>query len=101
MAKVNEKVKDKVNQKISEPRKYKILMYNDEVTTMDFVVHLLMHVFNKNKAVAHELMMTIHQKGSALVGVYSYDVAQTKMQLAKEMIAHSGFPLVIKCLIDK
>ena len=49
MAKVNEKVKDKVNQKISEPRKYKILMYNDEVTTMDFVVHLLMHVFNKNK----------------------------------------------------
>ena len=101
MAKVNEKVKDKVNQKISEPRKYKILMYNDEVTTMDFVVHLLMHVFNKNKAVAYELMMTIHQTGSALVGVYSYDVAQTKMQLAKEMIAHSGFPLVIKCLIDK
>ena len=46
-------------------------------------------------------MMTIHQKGSALVGVYSYDVAQTKMQQAKEMIAHSGFPLVIKCLIDK
>ena len=69
MAKVNEKVKDKVNQKISEPRKYKILMYNDEVTTMDFVVHLLMHVFNKNKAVAYELMMSIHQKGSALVGV--------------------------------
>ena len=84
MAKVNEKVKDKVNQKISEPRKYKILMYNDEVTTMDFVVHLLMHVFNKNKTVAYELMMTIHQ-----------------MQQAKEMIEHSGFPLVIKCLIDK
>ena len=41
MAKVNEKVKDKVNQKISEPRKYKILMYNDEVTTMDFVVHFI------------------------------------------------------------
>lgn len=50
MAKVNEKVKDKVNQKISEPRKYKILMYNDEVTTMDFVVHLLMHVFNKKQS---------------------------------------------------
>ena len=66
MAKVNEKVKDKVNQKISEPRKYKILMYNDEVTTMDFVVHLLMHVFNKNKAVAYELMMTIHQKAVPL-----------------------------------
>ena len=50
---------------------------------MDFVVHLLMHVFNKNKAVAYELMMTIHQKGSALVGVYSYDVAQTKNATGK------------------
>lgn len=79
--------------KYKKPRLYKVIMYNDNVTTMDFVVMVLQTVFNKQKDVAEEMMMHIHKNGQCVVGVYTFDVARTKVSRTKMMAIKAGFPL--------
>lgn len=75
------------------PRMYAVTLYNDEITTMDFVVELLVKVFRKNTAQASVIMMQVHQDGKGVAGVYTYDIAVTKKMQADRMSAEKGFPL--------
>ena len=72
---------------------YKVTMHNDNVTTMDFVIKVLIEIFHKNADDAEKLMMKIHLEGSAVVGVYTYDIARTKVRTVTLMAKEKGFPL--------
>jgi ATP-dependent Clp protease adaptor protein ClpS len=82
---------------LREPRRYKVIIHNDDFTTMDFVVMVLMTVFHKSQAEAEQLMLQVHHSDQAVVGIYSYDVAQSKIQRATMMAREEGFPLRLTC----
>ena len=84
------KQKDKV--KIKKPRNYKVVMYNDDYTTMEFVINILVSVFNKKLMEAEKIMLDVHEKGKGIAGVYSYDIAITKVSTAMAMAKEKGFP---------
>jgi ATP-dependent Clp protease adaptor protein ClpS len=79
---------------IVEPTKYKVLLHNDDYTTIDFVVEILVSVFHKNVTQAEEIMMNVHTKGRAVCGVYTYEIAETKVYQVKELAKSNGFPLL-------
>lgn len=78
---------------LREPQRYKVTIHNDDFTTMDFVVKILTTVFFKSKAEAEALMLAVHHSDKAVVGIYSYDVAVSKIQKATRMAREEGFPL--------
>ena len=83
----------KVRQDVLEPSMYAVILFNDEITTMDFVVALLVKIFNKQPAEASSVMMDIHQKGQGVAGVYTYDIAVTKKAQSEQLAIQQGFPL--------
>lgn len=83
---------------LREPRRFKVVIHNDDFTTMDFVVLVLKTVFYKSEAESEQLMLFVHQKGAAVVGIYSYDMARTKVQKATDMARREGFPLRLSVL---
>jgi len=84
------KQKDKV--KIKKPKNYKVVMYNDDYTTMEFVINILVSVFNKKLMEAEKIMLDVHEKGKGLAGIYSHDIAITKVSTAMTMAKEKGFP---------
>jgi ATP-dependent Clp protease adaptor protein ClpS len=78
---------------LKEPKKYKVYLLNDDYTTMDFVVEILMDVFHKSYAEAVDLMLTIHKKGKGLCGVYTYEIAETKVDEVHRRARANEFPL--------
>ncbi len=78
---------------LREPRRFKVTIYNDDFTTMEFVVQVLTAIFFKSPAEAEALMLKVHQSQSAVVGIYSFDVARSKVQKATRMARNEGFPL--------
>ncbi|MFU2359898.1 MAG: ATP-dependent Clp protease adaptor ClpS [Bacteroidales bacterium] len=97
MANEQTSVRDRVRSDLKEPRRYKVIIFNDDFTTMDFVVKVLTSVFFKSQPEAEVLMLDVHRKGSAVVGVYSYDVARSKVRKATAMARDEGFPLRLEC----
>lgn len=97
MAKEQSSVRERQRTDLREPRRYKVIIHNDDFTTMDFVVMVLMTVFHKNQAEAEQLMLQVHHSDQAVVGIYSYDVAQSKIQRATMMAREEGFPLRLTC----
>ena len=93
MAKEQTKVKNRTRVKTKEPKNYAVIMHNDEVTTMDFVVEVLKNIFFKTPDQAHDLMMEVHTQGSAVVGVYTYDIAVSKALKTMRIAAGNNFPL--------
>lgn len=81
---------------IKEPGKFKVIVCNDDVTTMEFVVIMLMTVFRYDKSRAIDLTVSIHQKGSAIAGIFPYEIAEQKTIDATNMARLQGFPLIIK-----
>lgn len=80
---------------IREPRKWAVIFWNDDFTTMEFVVKVLNDVFFKELHEAEEIMMKVHREGQAVVGVYTYDIAVSRTRIANEMARKAGFPLKI------
>ena len=80
---------------IREPHKWAVIFWNDDFTTMEFVVKVLTEVFLKTSEEAERLMLKVHEEGQAVVGQYSYDVAVSRTQWAIGMACDSGFPLKI------
>ena len=78
---------------LREPRRYKVTIYNDDFTTMEFVVDVLMQVFFKSHEEAETLMLQVHHSDKAVVGIYTYDVATSKVNKATEMAREADFPL--------
>lgn len=77
-----------------KPKMYKVMLLNDDYTTMDFVVEVLISVFHKSPTDATQIMLDVHQKGKGIVGAYTYDIAFTKVAQVEEMSAKRDFPLV-------
>ena len=80
---------------LREPGMYAVILFNDDITTMDFVVTLLVKIFHKQPAEASAVMMEIHENGQGVAGVYTFDVAVTKKSQADLLSAEKGFPLRI------
>ena len=93
MAKEQSSVKEKQRTGLKEPRRYKVTIYNDDFTTMEFVVKILTQVFFKSETEAEALMLQVHHSDKAVVGIYSYDVATSKVRKATRMAREAGFPL--------
>ncbi len=81
---------------VKDPDLYDVVMLNDDFTTMDFVVKVLQQVFFKSADEAEALMFDIHQKGQAIVGTYTLDIAESKVNKATSMAREEQFPLRIK-----
>jgi ATP-dependent Clp protease adaptor protein ClpS len=75
------------------PGKYHVIMLNDDTTPMDFVVSVLMNIFNKSEDDAHTTMIQIHEKGRAIAGTYTYEVAEQKSVETVSEARNHGFPL--------
>ena len=84
--------KQKNQVKIRKPKNYKVVMYNDDYTTMEFVINILVNVFNKKLLEAEKVMLDVHEKGKGVAGIYSYDIAITKVSTAMSMAKQEGFP---------
>ena len=94
-----EKPEVSTERKIQEPDMYKVLLHNDDYTTMDFVVEVLMVVFSKDFQEATRIMLDVHRQGVGLCGVYIYEVAETKVDTVHALARENGFPL--KCTMEK
>ena len=85
--------KEKERIDLREPRRFKVTIFNDDFTTMEFVVKILTTVFFKSTMEAEALMMQVHKSESAVIGIYTYDIARSKVQKATRMAREEGFPL--------
>ena len=93
MAKEQSATRERQRTDLREPRRYKVTIYNDDFTTMECVVTRLVQVFLKSEAEAEALMLQVHHSDKAVVGIYSYDVATSKVRKATGMAREAGFPL--------
>ena len=87
---------NKSKTKIQEPNEWRVVLVNDDVTPMDFVVAILMGIFNHDIDSANEIMMAVHNTGSGIAGIYTHDIAETKAAEATMIAEENDFPLVVK-----
>lgn len=78
---------------VEHPKQYNVFLLNDDYTSMDFVVEILMKIFRKNAQDAHAIMIAVHQSGRGLCGAYPYEVAETKVHQVSTLARENGFPL--------
>ena len=88
-----DQVLERTRQETKKPELFKVLLLNDDYTTMDFVIEILENVFNKAPAEAYRIMMAVHTQGQGLCGVYPFEVAETKVATVVELARSHGFPL--------
>ena len=81
-------------QKLKKPPLYKVVLHNDDYTSMEFVVHVLQTVFYKSPADAFRIMMAVHEQGIGIAGVFTYEVAEAKIQKATDMAREHEYPLL-------
>ena len=89
----------KTRPKTKKPSLYKVLLLNDDYTPMEFVVHVLERYFGKNREEATKIMLHVHQKGVGICGVYTYEVAETKVTQVMDFSRQHGHPL--QCTLEK
>ena len=89
---VQGETKEKTRINLREPKRYRVIMHNDDFTPMEFVVEILIDIFHKDLLEAERLMLMVHENGRAAVGSYSYDIAVTKVQTASGRAKEEGFP---------
>ena len=85
----------RAEQKIEPPRMWRVLLHNDDYTTQDFVVWVLETVFRKPQGEAFSIMLSVHRSGLGLAGVYTHDVAATKVKTTKDLAEQHEFPLLV------
>lgn len=95
----SEQQKTDIEEILSPPRKYKVIMHNDDYSTWEFVVGILKDIFNKSEADAIETTTKIHEKGSAVCGIYTYEIAEIKTAQVHSIAKSNKFPL--RCSIEE
>lgn len=85
--------------KLEKPKLFKVLLHNDDFTTMEFVVFVLQFVFNRDEAEAIAIMLKVHQEGVGLAGIYPYEIANTKCQKALNLARAREYPLL--CTVEE
>ncbi len=78
---------------VEEPKRYNVFLLNDDYSTMDFVIDVLVKVFRKSISEAEAIMLSVHNNGKGLCGVYSFEIASTKVAQVKTLARQKGFPL--------
>ena len=96
---IYEDIDSKSIDEIDEPPMYRVLLHNDDYTTMEFVVDILMQIFHKSFETATRIMLNVHKQGVGLCGVFTYDVATTKVDEVHARARENGFPF--KCTMEK
>jgi len=89
----------KTERDLKEPAMYRVLLHNDDYTTMEFVVQVLMLVFHKSVEQATHIMLNVHKRGIGMCGVFTYEVAETKVATVTRLARENGHPL--KCTMEK
>ena len=93
-----ESIKEQTKSRVKIPRQYQVLIYNDDFTPMDFVVEVLMRIFDKEEKDAVVLMLSIHKGSYAVAGVYPKDIARTKAAEAVQWARAKGHPLKVEAV---
>ena len=91
--------KTKTKPKLERPKLYKVLLHNDDYTPMEFVVLVLVNVFHKSESDATSIMLHAHSRGYAVAGVYSYEIAETKVNETMALASKAQFPLL--CTLER
>lgn len=86
-------VAEKQKIRVKKPRQYKVLLINDDYTSMDFVVMILETIFKKSPAEAVQIMLNVHQQGSGVCGVFTKEIAEAKVEAVHRRAKESGYPL--------
>lgn len=87
-----------VDEAVRPPKQYKVLLHNDDYSTMDFVVEVLMRIFKKNKNEAVAIMLAVHTHQVGVCGIYTYEIAETKVEQVLSMARKKSFPL--RCTME-
>jgi ATP-dependent Clp protease adaptor protein ClpS len=88
--------KKTTSRKLQVPKKYKVVVCNDEVTPIEFVIAMLIGIFKHSHDQAYDLTMAVHQQGSAIAGIYNYEIAEQKALDGINLARSHGYPLLIK-----
>lgn len=88
-----------LEEEIREPRRYRVLLHNDDYTSMDFVVGVLMDVFRKSVEEATAIMLAVHERGFGQCGIYTHEIAESKAAQVHRKARQAGFPL--KCTLEE
>ena len=93
MADADRAVKERVRTEKKDPTLFKVVLLNDDYTTMEFVISVLEGIFQKSPAEAYQIMMHVHVNGRGIAGVYPWEVAETKAEQVIAVARDSGYPL--------
>lgn len=96
MAVADVKLDEKIKQKIEEPRRWKVVFLNDDHTPIEFVIGVLTEVFRHTQETAKKITLEIHNEGSGIAGVYTYEIAEVKSVETTSLARTNGFPLQVK-----
>ena len=103
MSEYNPEIEDEITSKtrevVTEPPMYKVLILNDDYTTMEFVVEILVIIFQKSVGEATRIMLNVHRDGVGICGMFTCEVAETKVDIVHALAREAGFPL--KCTMEK
>jgi ATP-dependent Clp protease adaptor protein ClpS len=94
-----EEIRSETGIDADEPSMYKVLLLNDDYTTMDFVVDILRFVFHKKEEEAIAIMFNVHKNGEGICGIYTFEIAEAKVNIVHSLARENGFPL--KCIMEK
>lgn len=100
MTDVATKQRDATRDSLKAPGKYKVIVLNDDVTPADFVVAVMIAIFKHSESRAVELTMMIHNEGSAVAGIYSYEIAEQKCVETTKLARENGFPLALRIEVE-
>ncbi len=92
MPRIQEEVESHIE--LDEPPMYRVVLHNDDYTTMEFVVHVLMTVFHKSELESEQIMLDVHKKGRGICGVYTLEIAKTKVEQVRTLARQNKFPLM-------
>jgi len=90
------RIDEKIRIHVAEPKRWKVIILNDDATSIEFVVSMLMEVFNHTAETAADVTLKVHHEGSGIAGIYSFEIAEVKSVEATNLARQHGFPLQIK-----
>ncbi len=98
MPKIEEEIQSDIA--LDEPPMYRVVLHNDDYTTMEFVVHILKTIFHKNETESERIMLAVHKQGRGVCGIYTREIAQTKVEQVTTLAKQNQFPLLATYEID-
>ena len=99
MPKIQEEIESEIA--LDEPPMYRVILHNDDYTSMEFVVHILTTIFHKSEQESERIMLDVHKKGKGVCGIYTREIAQTKVEQVRVLAKQNKYPLLATYEIDE